>query len=115
MIPKYYQAPKPAVRIYPDGREVCNTKSPEGLAEYRARIAYMLMRQHGLCCLCAVPLRYQDAEFEHQDGRGMGGAHRDDRIEVDGKPYNGAACHACNTAKGSKRVKYHRDTPDTSL
>jgi hypothetical protein len=36
----------------------------------------------------------------------MGGAHRDDRIEVDGKPYNGAACHACNTAKGSRRVNY---------
>jgi len=48
-----------------------------------------------------------DITFEHQDGRGMGGSHRDDRIEIDGKPYNGAAHGKCNSDKGSKRVDYH--------
>jgi hypothetical protein len=47
------------------------------------------------------------ATFEHQDGRGMGGGHRDDRIEIDGKPYNGAACLSCNGSKGSKRIDYN--------
>lgn len=49
-----------------------------------------------------------DCTFEHVDGRGIGGGHRDDRIWLpDGDrmiPYNLAAHVKCNMAKGSKRI-----------
>jgi len=42
------------------------------------------------------------------DGRGMGGAHRDDRIWIPNGdrmiPYNLAAHYHCNQKKGSKRI-----------
>jgi hypothetical protein len=66
----------------------------------------MWERQKGLCCLCKRPVALSEATFEHQDGRGMSGGHRDDRIEKDGHPYNGAACYRCNALKGSKRISY---------
>jgi len=46
------------------------------------------------------------AEFDHQNGRGSGGGHRDDRIAIDGLFYNAALCHDCNTEKGSKRYEW---------
>ena len=96
-----------AVRVYRDGREVCNLQTKAGRSEYRFRIEQMLLRKKHLCCLCHKPLRLEEATFEHQDGRGMGGGHRDDRIEVDGKPINGAAHGWCNSAKGSRRMNYN--------
>ena len=36
----------------------------------------------------------------------MNGGHRDDRIEIEGRAYNGAAHSSCNLAKGSRRVDY---------
>lgn len=67
----------------------------------------MWNRQKGLCCLCSLPLVRDEATFEHQDGRGMGGSRRDDRIEKDGQLYNGAAHFLCNNAKGSQRINYN--------
>jgi hypothetical protein len=96
----------PAVWTYPSGREVC-PKTILGRREYQSRIALMWTRQKGLCCLCQRPVALCQAVFEHQDGRGHGGGNRDDRIERDGKPYNGAACFRCNAEKGSKRVDYN--------
>ncbi len=49
-------------------------------------------------------MRKDEATFEHEDGRGMGAGHRDDRIEKNGKPYNGAAHFWCNAKKGSVRL-----------
>lgn len=95
-----------AVWTYPSGREVC-PKTTLGKREYLSRIATMWTRQRGLCCLCGVPVSLSQCVFEHQDGRGHGGGNRDDRIERDGKPYNGAACYGCNSLKGSKRIDYN--------
>jgi hypothetical protein len=97
----------PAVRIYPDGREVINLLTAEGKAEYRRRTLEMLERQDGRCCLCYQPLRKQDATFEHEAGRGMSGGHRDDRTVVGGRWINGAACCTCNSRKGSRRGTYN--------
>lgn len=96
-----------AVRVYDDGREVCNLLCKAGKAIYEQRIAEMWYRQSGKCCICGNPLNLFRATFEHQDGRGMGGGHRDDRIEKDGNPYNGAAHWWCNGEKGSRRIVYH--------
>jgi hypothetical protein len=94
------------VLIFPDGREVCDKKSLQGREEYKRRIWQMRIRQKGICCLCGLPLRRDEATFEHQAGRGMNGSHRDDRIVVDGKPQNGAAHVLCNAMKGSRRMRY---------
>lgn len=96
-----------AVRKYPDGREVCQGNTA-GRLEYAGRIEEMKYRQNGICCICH---KEKDAlgltgtwTFEHSDLRGMGGARRDDRIEIDGQPINGAAHFWCNALKGSKRA-----------
>lgn len=89
-----------AVRVYPDGREVCQPNS-EGWREYGRRIDLMLKRQRWLCCLCFKKIRArQDATFEHQRRRGMGAAWRDDRVTKDGEDWNGAAHWVCNSEKG---------------
>jgi hypothetical protein len=91
------------VRIYPDGRQVC-TETAAGKRAYLRRIAEMLRRQHHICALCGAYIGpFDRASFEHQDGRGMGGSNRDDRIEIDGKPYNAVAHGWCNANKGSRR------------
>ena len=112
--PKDAKKLKPvAVFVLEGGREVCNMKTCEGQDEYKRRIGDMWMRQKGRCCLeniiggCPGQLALQDATFEHQDGRGMGGAHRDDRIEIDGKPINGSSHSRCNFIKGSRRINYN--------
>jgi hypothetical protein len=116
MIPAF---PKPsqmkkqqvAVRIFRDGREVCNLNIKAGRDEYDSRKLKMHQRQGGLCCLCGLRLAKKVMAFEHQDGRGMNGSHRDDRTEKDGKPYNGVAHWDCNSEKGSKRTPYVIDVP----
>lgn len=99
------------VKVYRDGREVC-AATPAGVREYRHRLNSMLQRQNNKCglqvserCIGKVWLSPHNATFDHQDGRGMNAAHRDDRIEKDGKPYNCAACGYCNAEKGSKRLQ----------
>jgi len=98
---------KPAVKVYPDGREVCSDTA-DGKAEYDHRRRVMLERQGGVCCICGRPLKHSDASFEHEHCRGAGGAWRDDRTELpDGRWINGAACWTCNSAKGSALGHYN--------
>jgi hypothetical protein len=88
-----------AVRVYPDGREVCQD-TPAGYREYKRRVSMMVERQSRRCCLCNRRLSLVQATFEHQRRRGMHAAFRDDRIEKDGLPWNGAAHWVCNSEKG---------------
>lgn len=88
-----------AVIVYPDGRECC-VNSKAGWVEYSRRVKVMWERQERRCCLCHRPLALANATFEHQRRRGMGSAWRDDRIEKDGEPWNGAAHWVCNVEKG---------------
>lgn len=107
--------PPVAVRIFADGREVCNLLIKAGKDLYMDRIRQMWERQDRRCCLevlvkdCPGYLRISEATFDHDEGRGHGGGHRDDRIEIpDGKggmkKINGAAHPECNIAKGSVRL-----------
>ena len=83
--------------IHRDGREVCQTTS-YGRQEYKRRRNAMYDRDKGICCICGTKIyKKSEATFEHKQGRGMGGAKRDDRIEN-----NGVAHLLCNTQKGSK-------------
>lgn len=89
-----------AVRVYPDGREVCQD-SPAGWREYKRRVEIMVTRQRFKCCLCGRRISVASATFEHQRRRGMGAAWRDDRVlDVEGKPVNGAAHWVCNGERG---------------
>jgi hypothetical protein len=88
-----------AVRVYFDGREVCQDNAA-GWREYKRRVSVMVQRQGRRCCLCNRPLALGNATFEHQRRRGMGAAWRDDRIERDGQDWNGAAHWVCNSEKG---------------
>jgi hypothetical protein len=114
--PKPKDMPKlpPAAVLYPEGeggREVCNMKSAAGRAEYERRKDVMYARQKNRCSLCGNLMDRENATFEHEDGRGMGGSRQDDRIwkldPVTGelKPYNSAAHGWCNGKKGSQRME----------
>jgi len=104
---------------YEDGREVCNLLTKAGRDEYARRKRVMWLRQGKRCCLegwakdCPGALKWAEALFEHQDGRGMDGGKRDDRIEKPNRktgkmePYNGVAHAWCNGKKGSVRINYH--------
>lgn len=121
--PKDQKREAEAVRVFKDGREVCNRLTKAGRDEYALRKYVMYTRQGGRCILfghcptCPGQLRRIEAMFEHQDGRGHGGAIRDDRIEkIDPKtgemrPYNGVAHPLCNVWKGSRRIDYHDTQP----
>jgi hypothetical protein len=116
--PKPSQIKKPpvAVKILKDGREICNLLTKSGRDEYTRRVRVMWERQGKRCCLesfvpgCPGRLALADATFEHQDGRGMSAGHRNDAIEKDGRPYNGAAHGWCNVRKSSVRINYN-DVP----
>jgi hypothetical protein len=93
------------VKVYRDGREVCLSTSA-GTREYRKRVLMMWERQGGLCAICGHLLRIEQATFDHERPRGLGGGFRDDRIELDGKPVNAAVHGFCNSQRGSKRTAY---------
>lgn len=92
----------PGGKRYRDGREVMDLKTVAGRFQYGYRLQLMVDRQHGFCAICMEWMGFPT--FEHQDGRGAGGGHRDDRIEIDGRWYNAAICVRCQ-GKGS--VRYH--------
>jgi len=94
----------PAVQVFPDGREVCSD-THAGEREYKRRLAIMVDRQKNVCPMYGHVLLFPT--FDHEDGRGMNGSHRDDRIwKEDGTPMNAALCSVCNTEKGSRRIPY---------
>ena len=69
----------------------------------------MWFRQDGLCSICGHWMNPNECTYEHSEGRGMNGGHRDDRIEIDGKPYNSAVHGLCNVRKGSVRLKNFKE------
>jgi hypothetical protein len=88
-----------AIKVFPCGREVCSA-SKAGQLEYQRRTELMYERDNGVCCICHQLIDVTEyPTFEHKDGRGMGGARRDDRIEN-----NGVAHWECNSEKGSRRL-----------
>lgn len=103
------------VKVYPDGREVCNCRTRSGSIEYRSRTAAMERRQQYLCAICGIGRQW--FTFDHQNGRGMGGARggaiRDDRIEVDGEWFNAALCVTCQSMKGSRRYRWFKENGQT--
>jgi hypothetical protein len=66
----------------------------------------MARRQRGRCALCGHLMDEGTPTFDHENGRGMGGAKRDDRIEVKGRWQNAAVHYLCNGDKGSRKVPY---------
>lgn len=99
-----------AVRQYPGGREVC-CGNKLGREEYKRRIAVMVLRQHGRCKWCLKALYLDDATFDHEKGRGMGGSHIDERLtDSEGNELNAAIHLVCNLAKGSRRGYEHSTT-----
>ena len=108
----------PHVKVFPDGREVCQTRldhpeGAEGRAEYKRRKEAMWERQKGICCLygflpeCPGKLEIKLATFEHEDGRG--GGKRDDRISLpDGTWINGVSHLMCNSLKGSRHIPFNK-------
>jgi len=101
---------KPAVIVYPDGRERCNPGTPEGKAEYLWRKIQMWVRQvhpeinYPVCCHCMRRLPFAQGTFEHEFGRHA--SRIDERIvnPETGKPQNGLSCWECNSKRGSKRT-----------
>lgn len=84
-------------------REICDTKTKAGLAEYHARVLAMGQRQGGVCA-CGKSFAEVSCTFGHDIPRGNGGMNRDDRIwDAKGNPMNHAECLECNSRKGSKR------------
>jgi hypothetical protein len=101
-------------RVMGDGRVVLDTSRSLGRALYRSLLYEMVSRQgwrcclHGYCPSCPGSLRGYDPTFDHENGRGMGGGKRDDRIVLpNGQWQNGAAHNACNSWKGSRRIEYN--------
>lgn len=113
--PKPYQIKKTqeAVKVYRNGREVCNCKTQAGGEEYRRRKRLMWERQDKICCLapycptCPGKLELKEATFDHERGRGAG--KQDDRVEVDGKRQNGVCHCSCNSWKGSRYIPYNQE------
>lgn len=94
------------VETMPDGRQLCDLSTAEGLREYKRRTQEMVTRQDELCAICG-PDYVGQLVFDHALGRGHGGAHRDDRIlDESGQWMNAALCNNCNGRKGSKRYAW---------
>jgi hypothetical protein len=66
----------------------------------------MAERQGWLCGLCGLLMSKETVTFDHEFGRGMGGARREDRIEIDGRRINAAVHFLCNGLKGSSAKAY---------
>jgi hypothetical protein len=100
-----------AIKIYRDGRMVCNLNTKEGQDEYDRLRLVMYERQKGICPLCRKRLEKKWMQFDHTTPRGHGGGFRDDRIEVNGVWQNQAVHPLCNIYKGSRRNVEFLDVP----
>jgi hypothetical protein len=115
VIAKYF-IPNRQWITYPEGvggREVLDLKTKAGFREYVRRKLFMRERQNDLCSLCGEWMALDDCTFEHEDGKGHGGGHRDDRTEkpdVNGdiQDYNSAAHGHCNILKASVRLRNYQ-------
>lgn len=108
----FYQAEVPAIFVDSEGREICNMDTKQGRDIYKDRILAMLRRQGRVCCNCKKPLWFNEATFEHENGRGAG--KQDDRITANGKRINGASHAICNQKRGSKRTPIWHGEPKIS-
>jgi hypothetical protein len=90
------------MKVFRDGAEALGSDAADR-REYKRRTQAMAERQNNECAICRKWLTVPT--FDHQWGRGHGGAFRDDRIELDGEWFNAALCPDCNHLKGSRR--YH--------
>lgn len=90
---------------YHDGRLVA-LHNAKGDAWYHEQTLIMARRQKNVCGIChGSRLMHGDGEwsatFQHGDGRGAGGARRNDDINA---PGNCAAHWICNGELGSRRI-----------
>jgi hypothetical protein len=94
-----------AVKVYPDGREVCQ-RNFLGDAAYFGRLQQMMYRQDDRCAMCSEVLGGAwSPTFGHECSRG--GGKRDDRItKPDGSWRNAALCVFCNGEQGSRRYAW---------
>jgi hypothetical protein len=104
--------PKPAVKVYRDGRECCNMLTKAGRDEYSHRVDIMFDNQGKRCGLRITPQclekqgRWPRSMMQFGHPRSRGGGKRDDRISIDGKPSGAAAlCPFCNIRQGSRPIK----------
>lgn len=117
--PSQVRKQRPAVKVYPDGREVCDLSTKAGRDEYTHRKKVMWERQGRRCVLqisdqCKARQGrwpFDEITFDHEHGRGMAGGKRDDRIDVEGKCLNAAVCWWCNSLKSSQNIPYLIDAP----
>ena len=109
-----------AVKMFADGREVCDLKCKAGRDEYERRKDVMFNGQGRRCGLMISPQCKErkgkwprnEIQFGHPSSRGMGGGKRDDRLEIDGKPSGALAlCPFCNSLQGSRPITDFIDTP----
>lgn len=98
---------KPVVE-FPEGlhgRQVCNRGTKSGRQEYKRRTEKMEIRQDFKCAICKR--FFLVMTFDHQDGRGSNGSHRDDRVlDEKGEWKNAALCEPCNKWKASRRYRW---------
>jgi hypothetical protein len=105
---KYFTPEPESVKTYPDGRQVCQ-ENAAGKREYKARITEMWLRQEGICPICGRWMDQNEATFEHEIPRGMGGGSRDDRThDANGNELNFATHGRCNRERGSQRTVLSR-------
>jgi hypothetical protein len=95
------------VEVKLDGREICDLTKRAGKREYKIRTLLMWHRQDGICPACGKRIAEDDATFDHEVPRGMDGAFRDDRIEIERNGvvvWQNQCLHFwCNVKKGSRR------------
>ncbi len=108
------------IQVFSDGRETCNTETAEGAREYKRRTEEMRIRQRELCPICTFYLSKDEATFDHEFPRRMGGGFTDDRIwkvdeEGNKMPLNFAVHGYCNRSKGSQRLVLSRSGEEVML
>lgn len=114
------KSPKPAVKVYKDGREVCDLTTKAGRDEYSRRVDIMFDRQGKRCGLMIAPQCKEKKgrwprnmmQFGHARSRKFGGSAREDRIEIDGKPTDSRAlCPWCNSLQSSRPITDFDEIP----
>ena len=80
-VPKPKNRKREPVKVFPDGREVCDRVTAGGNGEYIRRVMEMVRRQGCICAICLRTfLMNVLPTFDHEAGRGVGGSHRDDVV-----------------------------------